>query len=131
MAEEEEQSSVKDVYKAVTSALRDKGFLDQIEGETRKEVLQVLKEGSTEEAGEEGTKPSEPPQANFIINELIREYLEWNGLTETSQVLTLESGQPKTPVARADLEKTLKLQTGPNARQIPLLYSIVSSLKNN
>ena len=131
MAEEEEQSSVKDVYKAVTSALRDKGFLDQIEGRTRKEVLQVLKEGATEEAGEEGTKPSEPPQANFIINELIREYLEWNGLTETSQVLTLESGQPKTPVARADLEKTLKVQTGPNARQIPLLYSIVSSLKNN
>ena len=44
MAEEEEQSSVRDVYKAVTSALREKGFLDQIEGRTRKEVLQVLKE---------------------------------------------------------------------------------------
>ena len=119
----EEDSSARDVYKTVTSALRDNGYLDQVECRTRREVLQVLR-------ASEGDKKPESPQSNFLINELIKEYLEWNGLTETSQVLTLESGQPKAPVARADLEKALKVQTRPNARQIPLLYSIVSSLKN-
>ena len=126
MAQEKEEGQVKDVYETVTASLTESGFVNGLECRTRKEVLKVL-------IGEQsGAKTDEKkPDSNFVINELIREYLEWNGLAETSQVLTLESGQPKTPVSRSDLEKSLGVETGPNARQIPLIYTIVSSLKNN
>jgi len=125
MSQEKEEGEVKDVYKTVTASLTESGFVDSLECRTRKEVLQVL-------IGDQSlSKPDEKKlDSNFLINELIREYLEWNGLAETSQVLTLESGQPKTPVGRSDLEKSLGVETGPNAKQIPLLYTIVSSLKN-
>ena len=41
-------------------------------------------------------KPT-PPQENVLINELIREYLMYNGYYNTASVLVTESGQPVDP----------------------------------
>ena len=57
--------------------------------------------------------------------------VDLNPLDNFIQVLVLESGQPQTPAQRADIESALKIQTGPNASRVPLLYTIVSALKNN
>ena len=118
-------ASEKDLCQTVTQSLRENGFLNKMSAEVRKEILDVLK-------NEQQNHQSSPALSteNFIINELIKEYLEWNNLNQTSDVLSLESGQPKQRVSRADLENTINIQSGENATRIPLLYSIISTVKN-
>ena len=85
-----------------------------------KEVLNVLKEEQQKH------RPSSELSAdNFVINELIKEYLEWNHYNQTSDVLSLESGQPKQKISRVELENTINVQCGENSAKIPLLYSLM------
>ena len=67
--------------------------------------------------------------SNFLINELIKEYLEFNGYKHSADILSVESGQPSKRVERNDLGNALKIHTGPNAKQVPLLYSMVTSFR--
>ena len=117
-------ASEKDLCQTVTQSLRENGFLNKMSAEVRKEILDVLK---NEQQNHQSS--SALSTENFIINELIKEYLEWNNLNQTSDVLSLESGQPKQRVSRAELENTINIQSGENARRIPLLYSIISTVK--
>ena len=116
-------SGKEDVYQTVWDSLKEKGIIHQLQSKTRVEVLRVLKD-------EDGSqKQDEPPSDNFIINELIKDYLEWNNLPNAKDVLCLESGHSKTSVSREELEKSLGIECGPNSRKVPLLYAIVSDLK--
>ena len=119
-----EMASEKDLCKSVTQSLTDNGFLNKMSAEVRKEILNVMKNES-----QNHQLSPELSADNFVINELIKEYLEWNHLNQTSDVLSLESGQPKQRVSRAELENTINIQSGENARRIPLLYSIISTVK--
>ena len=115
------------LFDAIEETLKSKGILDQLSCSVRAEVLQVLK--NPEKSPSKHQEKLDPDSTNFLINELIKEYLDYNGYEHTSNVLAVESGQPKTRADRNDLEAVLKVHTGPNAKQVPLLYSIVSSLR--
>ena len=105
-----------------------KGILDQLSCSVRAEVLQVLKHPDQKKP-EHQKSYEDPDSTNFLINELIKEYLNYNGYEHTANVLSVESGQPQRQAERNDLEAVLRVHTGPNAKQVPLLYSIVSSLR--
>ena len=45
-----------------------------------------------------------PSSENLILNELIREYLEYNGFLNTLSVFHPETGQPRTPTGRIGRE---------------------------
>ena len=109
--------------------LKEKGVLDQLTCQVRAEVLQVLK--SSLVTSKTATKPPEVPStsSNFIVNELIKEYLDYNGYDNTADVLAIESNLPKKRISRVELETSLKVHSGPNAKRVPLLYSIVSDLR--
>ena len=118
-------ASEKELCKSVTESLKENGFLDKMRADVRKEVLDVLK-------GERNRhhQPSNELSAdNFVINELIKEYLEWNNYNQTSDVLSLESGQPKQRVSRGELESTMNIRCGENSSSIPLLYSVLSNIR--
>ena len=115
------------LFDAIEETLKSKGILDQLSCSVRAEVLQVLK--NPEKSPSKRQDKLDPDSTNFLINELIKEYLDYNAYEHTSNVLAVESGQPKTRANRNDLEAVLKVHTGPNAKQVPLLYSIVSSLR--
>ena len=117
-------ASEKDLCKTVTQSLRENGFLDKMSADVRKEILEIL----TNERKNHQLSP-ELSAENFVINELIKEYLEWNSFNQTSDVLSLESGQPKQRISRSELENTMNIQSGENSAKIPLLYSIISSLQ--
>ncbi len=110
------------------AALKDKGVWDKLTSQVRCEILQILKSPIREK---EIKSEYYPGSVNFLINELIKEYLDFNGFQHSADVLSVESGQPMKRSNRNDLEKVLKVHTGPNAKQVPLLYSIVSSLRRN
>ncbi|NXV03529.1 FOPNL protein, partial [Cettia cetti] len=98
--------------------LEKRGALAQIKARIRAEVFNALDDGS------------EPRPAlsreNLLINELIREYLEYNKYKYTASVLTAESGQPEVPLDRQFLAKELNIVEDASGKSVPLLYGILS-----
>ncbi|NXV76451.1 FOPNL protein, partial [Atlantisia rogersi] len=98
--------------------LEKRGALGQIKARIRAEVFNALDDQS---------EPRPPlSHENLLINELIREYLEYNKYRYTASVLTAESGQPAVPLDRQFLAKELNVVEDANAKSVPLLYGIIS-----
>ena len=116
-------TSEKEFAEAVKESLAERGVLNKLSGEIRTEVLQILKNEEKSDPERQVLKTTE----NFVINELIKEYLDWNNLTQTRTVLVLETGHPNESLSRSQLEEALNVQTGANAQQVPLLYSLVAA----
>lgn len=121
-----------ELFEAVEEVLKEKGVLDQLTCQVRAEILQVLKTSfATQKTASKEKKEvsSVSSSSNFIVNELIKEYLDYNGYQNTADILAIESNLPKKRITRVELETSLKVHSGPNAKQVPLLYSIVSDLR--
>ncbi|CAM5143372.1 unnamed protein product [Eretmochelys imbricata] len=98
--------------------LEKRGALGQIKARIRAEVFNALDDQS---------EPRPPlSHENLLINELIREYLEYNKYKYTASVLTAESGQPEVPLDRQFLVHELNIMEDPNRRSVPLLYGIIA-----
>ena len=122
-----------ELFEAVEEVLKEKGVLNQLTCQVRAEILQVLKSSFVTDQKKTATATEAeklPTNAsNFIVNELIKEYLDYNGYDNTANVLAIESNLPKKRITRVELETTLKVHSGPNAKKVPLIYSIVSDLR--
>ncbi|NWV00380.1 FOPNL protein, partial [Upupa epops] len=98
--------------------LEKRGALGQIKARIRAEVFNAL---------DDQTVPRPPlSHENLLINELIREYLEYNKYKYTASVLTSESGQPEVPLDREFLARELNIVEDTNGKSVPLLYGIIS-----
>ncbi|XP_046858772.1 centrosomal protein 20-like [Xenia sp. Carnegie-2017] len=102
--------------------LENRGVLGQIKARIRAEVLRALDDQDEE-------KPSLSNE-NMLINELIREYLEFNRYKYTLSVLLTETGQPKECLSHEFLANELNIAEDKTTKPVPLLYSILAhSLK--
>ncbi|NXM06923.1 FOPNL protein, partial [Tyrannus savana] len=98
--------------------LEKRGALAEIKARIRAEVFNALDDQS---------EPRPPlSRENLLINELIREYLEYNRYKYTASVLTAESGQPEVPLDRQFLAKELNVVEDASGKSVPLLYGILS-----
>ncbi|NWR84161.1 FOPNL protein, partial [Furnarius figulus] len=98
--------------------LEKQGALAEIKARIRAEVFNAL---------EDQSEPRPPlSHENLLINELIREYLEYNRYKYTASVLTAESGQPEVPLDRQFLAKELNVVEDASGKSVPLLYGIIS-----
>ncbi|NXU86900.1 FOPNL protein, partial [Xiphorhynchus elegans] len=98
--------------------LEKRGALAEIKARIRAEVFNALDDQS---------EPRPPlSHENLLINELIREYLEYNRYKYTASVLTAESGQPQVPLDRQFLARELNVVEDASGKSIPLLYGIIS-----
>ena len=102
---------------ALKEALRDnlerRGVCDQLRARIRSEIFTSLSDP-------EDVRPS-LSEPNRVVNELIREYLAFNGYGHTLSVFLPESGQPVEPLPRNVLAQQTSLT--PTAGDLPLLYS--------
>lgn len=102
---------------AVMSALTDNGRIEKINDEIRQELFNAL------------TEDYHPPvqnelaQENFLINELIREYLQFNGYTNVLSVFLRETNQPEEPMDRNFLAQSINVEPH---RYIPILYNMTN-----
>ncbi|NXN93451.1 FOPNL protein, partial [Rhinopomastus cyanomelas] len=98
--------------------LEKRGALGQIKARIRAEVFNALDDPSV----------PRPPLSheNLLINELIREYLEYNKYKYTASVLTSESGQPEVPLDRQFLARELNIVEDTSGKSVPLLYGMLS-----
>ncbi|XP_072319029.1 centrosomal protein 20 [Eucyclogobius newberryi] len=109
---------------AVRETLESRGVLDQLKARIRAEVFSAL---------EQNTQPLRPQLSheNLLINELIREYLEFNKYKYSASVLAAESGQPEVPLDRQFLASELKVAEDATSKSVPLLYSLLSHFVNS
>ncbi|CAB1344565.1 unnamed protein product [Coregonus sp. 'balchen'] len=103
---------------ALRESLESRGVLGQLKARIRAEVFNALDDQSE-------PRP-ELSHENLLINELIREYLEFNKYRYTASVLTAESGQPEVPLDRQFMANELKVVEDPSSRSVPLLYGLLS-----
>lgn len=84
------------MFLAVKESLIKDGHLNKFRAELRAAVMSVLsgkKEGRTQrgqgEKSQQKGRPRPPPipEETLILNELIREYLDWNGYRYSEQIL--------------------------------------------
>lgn len=109
-------ASIEELKSVVKETLQTRGVLDQIKARMRAEVFNALDDPS-------GSKP-ELSNENLLINELIREYLEFNKYNYTASVLQVESGQPSQPLDRHFLAQELNVLEDKDTASVPLLYSL-------
>ncbi|KAM3849440.1 centrosomal protein 20-like [Diretmus argenteus] len=103
---------------AVRDTLESRGVMAQLKARIRAEVFSALDDQS---------EPRPPlSHENLLINELIREYLDFNKYRYTASVLTAESGHPEVPLDRQFLANELNVVEDASSKSVPLLYGLVS-----
>jgi len=108
---------------ALIETLEHRGVLGQVKAKVRAEIFATL--------NDEQVPPPELPRENAVINELIREYLEYNGYHHTLSVLLPESGHPRErQFSRSNLAEELQLQEDNRSKALPLIYTFTRSLRS-
>lgn len=105
-----------DLESALEANLKARGVFQELKSRIRRETFASISAGQVKI-----TPP--PPKEVLILNELVREYLEFTGYSQTSAVLNIETAVPKEQrLSREVVEAYLKVI--PQNDQ-PLLYSLV------
>ena len=116
----------KDLVNAVRESLKAGGELSRMKAEMCTEVIKLLDNLN------KGNKAKLPKQSQDIIllNELIREYLDWMGYKYSSTVFTSECDLSKKPLDRFLLVQSLGVKESDSSNNVPLLCSIMETFKN-
>ena len=118
-------NSIEELKSSLKDEMIKRGILNKIKAEMRQEIYNILDNDNDNEQKPNLTKE------NFIINELIKEYFDYNDYNYSSKVFQSETGQIKNELKRDDLAKELNIIEGENNKNKPLLYSIFFGLKNH
>ncbi|XP_043279741.1 centrosomal protein 20 [Venturia canescens] len=117
----------KDLMNAVRDSLESDGVLGRLKAEMRTEVMRLL--GGPSNKPNRITKIESPPNV-ILMNELVREYLDWIGYKYTSSVLIAECKLSKQPLDRSFLLRDLGVRDSATTKNLPLLYSLVETTKS-
>ncbi|XP_077055679.1 centrosomal protein 20 isoform X2 [Siphateles boraxobius] len=103
-------ATITELKSALKETLEARGVLGQLKARIRAEVFSALDDQNT----------PRPPLSheNLLINELIREYLEFNKYRYTASVLTAESGQPEVPLDRQFIANELNVAEDSSAKAV-------------
>lgn len=111
--------------KLIKENLQSTGVLQQIQANLRSEIFKSLHETDL------ASKGPTLCQENLVINELIREYLEYNRHQNSLSVFNLETTTPRQGIDREFVKADLNLEeSGSNMQKLPLIYGIVSMLQS-
>ncbi|XP_012587064.1 PREDICTED: lisH domain-containing protein FOPNL isoform X1 [Condylura cristata] len=111
-------ATVTELKAVLKDTLEKRGVLGHLKARIRAEVFNALDDESE-------PRPSLSHE-NLLINELIREYLEFNKYKYTASVLIAESGQPLVPLDRQFLIRELNAFEESKDNTVPLLYGILA-----
>lgn len=110
---------------AVRESLRQDGRLGRFKAEIRSAVMSILNKNPSERI------PVQIPEETKLINELIREYMVWNGYLYSEQVLVAESAQHSERLPRENIAAKLNVLDDERTVKIPLLYYVLAAFQNN
>ncbi|XP_064886583.1 centrosomal protein 20 isoform X2 [Columba livia] len=108
-------AAVAELKAVLKDTLEKRGALGEIKARIRAEIFNALDDQS---------EPRPPlSHENLLINELIREYLEYNKYKYAASVLIAESGQPEVPLDRQFLARELNVIEDVNGKSVVLCQS--------
>ncbi|GET91945.1 hypothetical protein, conserved [Leishmania tarentolae] len=107
---------------AMRESLEANGTISHIKAELRAAIFERLADVTTKGDDRAVENPPVPPE-NMVINELIKEYLTFNGLEHTLAVFQLEARSPDSQVPRRVLASELNMAAAPSS--VPLLYAML------
>lgn len=110
-------ASIQELTAALRDHLESKGVLDQVRATLRAEVFATIHD--------KASPAPRPSNENYLLNELIREYLEFNHYAHSASTFEAESGNDKTPLDRAFLGRQLGVAETDETRGAPLLCALV------
>ncbi|CAE8709976.1 unnamed protein product, partial [Polarella glacialis] len=111
-------ASLEELKQALVETLEVRGSLGQVKAKVRAEIFAALDD-------EQAPRP-QLPKENVVINELIREYFEYNGYHHALSVLLPESGHPEErQFDRRFLASELGVREDDRSRSLPLIYSLL------
>ena len=116
--------SIDKLKSSLKESLINRGILNEIKAHMRKEIFNILDNDNDINQRPKLTRE------NIIINELIKEYFIFNGYNFSSKVLQSEVGQSNSNFNRNNIIKELNIIENENNKNKPLLYTILSGLKN-
>lgn len=119
------EETEKYILNGIKNILDKDGNLGPLKGEVRAAVISVLSNGMS------NFTPAKAPREIKIVNELIREYLNWNGYCNTEKILIKESGQTNKRLNRTKLASKLNVIDSDKTKQIPLMYYMVHSFQHD
>lgn len=115
---------MEDLKSALKETLYKRGVLGEIKAKIRSEIFAALDD-------QDLPRPKLNDE-NLLINELIREYLQFNNYNHSLSVFLSETGQPSQPVMeRVHMARELKLAEDAKSRSVPLMYGLVRGLRPN
>lgn len=118
---------------ALRGALGRSGCLDEVRARVRAEVLRAFDPAAPVGGGSEagggagrrgGVRGGDRPPEGLLAEDLLREFLEWNGYRQTLSVFEAEV-PPGPPQSREALERRANVLTAGADREVPLLYSLL------
>ncbi|XP_014472573.1 PREDICTED: lisH domain-containing protein FOPNL [Dinoponera quadriceps] len=116
----------KDLINAVRESLKADGELDRIKAEMRTEVIKLLDCSSKDSK----SKTVKPTHDIIVLNELVREYLDWMGYKYSSTVFIAECDLSKHPLDRTLLAQGLGVRDSEKSKNLPLLCNLVQTFAN-
>ncbi|XP_045446670.1 centrosomal protein 20-like [Melitaea cinxia] len=125
---ENQTISEKELLDAIKNLLRKSGHLNKFQAEMRAKVTEVLQERQM--SLNPGFKSSGAPQPSdevLLVNELVKEYLEWNGYLYTASVMTSEAAMPNVKKTRAELCSKVGVKDDEKSATLPLLSNIIAA----
>jgi lisH domain-containing protein FOPNL len=114
-------ASIQELTAALKDHLESKGVLDKVRSSLRAEIYNTINDKSLQ--------IHKPTNENYLLNELIREYLEYNNYNYTNSTFETESGNDKAPLDRNFLSRQLGVSESEDTRAVPLLYALVFGQK--
>ena len=117
--------SMEKLKSSLKESLINKGILNEIKAHMRQEIYNILDNDNDNDINQKPKLTKE----NIIINELIKEYFNFNGYKFSSNVLQSEVGQTNN-LNRNDIIRELNIIENENNKNKPILYNILSGLQN-
>ena len=117
--------SMEKLKSSLKESLINKGILNEIKAHMRQEIYNILDNDNDNDINQKPKLTKE----NIIINELIKEYFNFNGFKFSSNVLQSEVGQTNN-LNRNDIIRELNIIENENNKNKPILYNILSGLQN-
>lgn len=118
--------SMEKLKSSLKESLINKGILNEIKANMRQEIYNILDNDNDNDINQKPKLTKE----NIIINELIKEYFNFNGYKFSSNVLQSEVGQTNNNLNRNDIIRELNIIENENNKNKPILYNILSGLQN-
>ena len=118
--------SMEKLKSSLKESLINKGILNEIKAHMRQEIYNILDNDNDNDINQKPKLTKE----NIIINELIKEYFNFNGYKFSSNVLQSEVGQTNNNLNRNDIIRELNIIENENNKNKPILYNILSGLQN-